>query len=107
MYGLRSDSAEFDLDSVTGELRTLRSLDREQQSVYVLSTCAYDVNRPVLHHCVNVTVSIEDVNDNRPVVFDVRSRSLRYHFNVKVNGTLTQNIYLRRLETQLTLGLQA
>lgn len=71
VYSLRPTSAEFDLDSTTGELRTLRPLDRELESVYLLYICAHDADRQALHQCINATVNIEDVNDNYPVVFDV------------------------------------
>lgn len=71
VYSLRPTSAEFDLDSTTGELRTLRPIDRELESVYLLYICAHDADKPALHQCINATVNIEDVNDNYPVVFDV------------------------------------
>jgi Cadherin domain len=78
IYSLRPTSAEFDLDSITGELRTMRSIDRELESVYLLYICAHDADKPVLHQCVNATVNIEDVNDNYPVVFDV-SKIINLH----------------------------
>jgi len=73
--GSNGDNA-FVVDANSGEVRTVRRLDREQRSVYVFTVAAsndvdYDVtitsprydDRPE----VDVTVYVDDVNDNEPV----------------------------------------
>jgi len=57
---------KFQIDSVTGEL-TAKSLDREIQSRYYLTILAQDFGGSVslTGHC-NLTVVVEDENDNEP-----------------------------------------
>ena len=76
MYSVRTSTAgEFALNSVTGELHTVRPLDHESvQSppVFTLVVCVYfdELSRSLLD-CVNVTINVLDVNDNRPIVHQV------------------------------------
>lgn len=80
-----SDAFEVDVDS--GEVRTVRRLDRERRSVYVFTVVAsndvrYDVATASRRHddrpevdAADVTVYVGDVNDNEPVfVFPGRER---------------------------------
>lgn len=55
----------FSIDSVTGEL-TARPLDRESRSRYTLAITAQDRGRPPMQSSCNVTVRVEDQNDNEP-----------------------------------------
>ena len=60
----------FDIDSVTGEIFTNATFDREERSEYQLVVGAVDT--PLNHtfqlsSSVNVTIAIEDTNDNEPV----------------------------------------
>lgn len=56
---------KFMLDSKTGEL-TARSLDRESHSRYTLTVTAHDQGAPSMQSSCNLTVSVEDQNDNNP-----------------------------------------
>ena len=65
----------FEVDSSSGEIRTLGRLDRERCAVYVFNVEAvnrvgYDVTMASSRHGnqpeVDVTVYVDDVNDNRP-----------------------------------------
>lgn len=56
---------KFLLDTKTGEL-TARPLDRESQSKYSLTVTAHDQGDPTLQSSCNLTVSVEDQNDNDP-----------------------------------------
>ena len=75
VYSLRTGTAaEFQMNSINGELRTLRSLDREatqSSPAFILVVCVYFYNSPNLFDCTNVTVDVLDVNDNRPIVHEV------------------------------------
>uniref|UniRef100_A0A6P4FXR2 Protein dachsous n=1 Tax=Drosophila rhopaloa TaxID=1041015 RepID=A0A6P4FXR2_DRORH len=57
---------KFSIDARSGEL-TVRALDREQQSMYILQLQASDRGQPksLQGHC-NITVFVEDQNDNAP-----------------------------------------
>jgi hypothetical protein len=71
----------FDLDRLTGQIRTRRPLDFESQSIYYLSIHALDIdmnNKNIdddydndqHQHSVstNVTIELIDINDNSPIV---------------------------------------
>ncbi|XP_072920653.1 protocadherin Fat 1a isoform X7 [Hemitrygon akajei] len=65
-YTLHGTGAEkFRLDSVTGELKTLAPLDREQQAVYNLLVKATDGGGRSCQ--TDIVITLEDVNDNAPV----------------------------------------
>lgn len=58
---------KFSIDSTTGKL-TARTLDRETQSKYHLTVTAFDHGSPVaLQGSCNITIIVEDQNDNDPV----------------------------------------
>lgn len=57
---------KFNINSYTGEL-TVKPLDREQQSKYVLHITAQDRGTPVMYqNTCNLTIIVEDINDNTP-----------------------------------------
>lgn len=58
---------KFSIDPSSGQL-TARTLDRETQSKYHLTITAYDHGSPIaLQGSCNVTILVEDQNDNDPV----------------------------------------
>ncbi|XP_060803701.1 protein dachsous [Amyelois transitella] len=58
---------KFSIDSTTGKL-TAKTLDRETQSKYHLTITAFDHGSPIaLQGSCNITVIVEDQNDNDPV----------------------------------------
>ncbi|KAJ0175823.1 hypothetical protein K1T71_008982 [Dendrolimus kikuchii] len=58
---------KFSIDSTTGKL-TAKTLDRETQSRYLLTITAFDHGSPVaLQGSCNITIMVEDQNDNDPV----------------------------------------
>lgn len=78
--GNGNDGDAFEVDRKTGEVRTVRRLDREQRAVYVFSVVASnddvitatggdDVinDDSTAADVADVTVYVDDVNDNRPV----------------------------------------
>ena len=83
----------FEVDGDSGEIRTVRRLDREQRSIYVFTVIAlndveYDVTMTSRRHrdrpevdMADVTVYVDDVNDNEPVfVFPGRRRGYIAYF---------------------------
>ncbi|XP_027139462.1 protocadherin-23 [Larimichthys crocea] len=69
-YSLTEDSSQgaFSVDSLTGVIRTTRSLDRESRAQYTLRAVATDgCTQGPLSSVASVTIQVEDVNDNVPV----------------------------------------
>jgi len=63
-------SLGFEVDRTTGWVRNVRPLDREEVAQYVFSVRAMEENAPMYAVSVNVTVYVEDENDNHPVLVD-------------------------------------
>ncbi|XP_076447693.1 protocadherin Fat 4-like [Babylonia areolata] len=59
---------DFAVDPSSGLMTTTKLLDRETKASYVLNVLAPDSGAPVLTGTATVTVIIEDVNDNKPVI---------------------------------------
>uniref|UniRef100_A0A8C8JQR9 Protocadherin Fat 4 n=1 Tax=Oncorhynchus tshawytscha TaxID=74940 RepID=A0A8C8JQR9_ONCTS len=70
----------FRLEVVSGRLSTATELDREDQGSYLLYIQATDSGCPPLHSIGKVNVTLNDINDNRPVFYPVQ-----YFANVKEN----------------------
>ncbi|XP_022249667.1 cadherin-related tumor suppressor-like [Limulus polyphemus] len=62
-----ADKSLFIINSSTGEISVMRTLDREQQSQYVLSILAMDSGSPRQTGTGTLTVVVSDLNDNKPV----------------------------------------
>ena len=60
------DKTKFKIDSTTGLITTLTTLDREQQPAYQLYVTAKDHGTPSQSSVVLVTVTVKDENDNNP-----------------------------------------
>lgn len=60
-------NARFSINQLTGEIQTTESLDREMVSEYHLVVVATDSGTVPLSSSVEVTVNVEDVNDNKLV----------------------------------------
>lgn len=65
-YLTEGDKTKFQIDPSTGLVTTRVALDREQKASYKLSVTAKDHGSPSQSSTVVVTVTIDDVNDNRP-----------------------------------------
>lgn len=77
---------KFSIDSRTGEL-TSRPLDRESQSRYFLTIIAKDRGNPSLQSFCNLTISVEDQNDNDPK-FDLSKYSTAILENVPIDTSV-------------------
>ncbi|XP_060532504.1 protein dachsous [Cylas formicarius] len=78
--------SKFSIDPKTGDL-TARSLDREAQSRYQLTVTARDRGTPPLYGQCNVTVFVEDQNDNDPL-FDLSKYSTTIPEDVPVDTSV-------------------
>ncbi|XP_078395822.1 protocadherin Fat 4 isoform X1 [Cetorhinus maximus] len=70
----------FRLDPVSGRLTCVTELDREEQAEYTLLVQARDKGSPPLSSVAQVTVTLEDINDNSPTFYPVQ-----YFANIKEN----------------------
>ena len=65
-YSLLNNTATFSIDSQSGEIKTTVGLDRETKDRYVIAVEVTDGGSPSFTARTNVTVTIDDVNDNAP-----------------------------------------
>ena len=70
----------FHVDPSTGEVLTVRSIDREERAIYRLEVVATDQGTPALSSRVMLTVNVTDLNDNSPIF-----SSPEYQFSVSEN----------------------
>ncbi|XP_064304617.1 cadherin EGF LAG seven-pass G-type receptor 2 [Phalacrocorax carbo] len=66
VYTLKGGEGKIDIDT-SGLILLEKKLDRETQGFYNLTVIASDQGQPVLSTAINLTVIIDDVNDNPPV----------------------------------------
>ena len=77
----------FAVDSATGRITKIAPLDREMISEYRLEIAARDAGKSPLETAVNVTIVIDDVNDNDPV-FATKSIDVAVRENMGVGTHL-------------------
>nr|XP_047123814.1 protocadherin Fat 4 [Hydra vulgaris] len=65
LYSLQHDL--FSIDSITGQVKVLRALDREEISQYNITVVARDKGNPSLHTEAFLIVYVLDMDDNCPV----------------------------------------
>lgn len=66
-YDLDSVGGFFKMNQTTGEITTLRSLDRETDSSHTIIVYARDNGDTIQSVSETITVTVTDVNDNSPV----------------------------------------
>lgn len=66
VYTLKGEEGKMDIDS-SGFILLQKALDREEQGFYNLTVIASDQGQPVQSTTLNLTVIVEDANDNAPV----------------------------------------
>ncbi|KAG5446053.1 Protocadherin-11 X-linked, partial [Clonorchis sinensis] len=67
-FRLVTSTSVFKLDSVTGELTTIQSLDRERQPEYELVAMLLDKGRPQQSATAKILIHVTDVNDHDPII---------------------------------------
>uniref|UniRef100_A0A915BTY2 Cadherin domain-containing protein n=3 Tax=Parascaris TaxID=6254 RepID=A0A915BTY2_PARUN len=65
-YKLAGDDAHVEIDSDKGIIRVRNQFDREINEIYRFSVVAYDHGHPPKLTFVNVSIELDDVNDNAP-----------------------------------------
>uniref|UniRef100_A0A0N5AHE5 Protocadherin Fat 4 n=1 Tax=Syphacia muris TaxID=451379 RepID=A0A0N5AHE5_9BILA len=60
------ETPTFEIDAVTGSIKTLSKLDRELNSLYKLKITAKDSGDPPLLSTASIVIHVRDVNDNAP-----------------------------------------
>ncbi|QQP40957.1 Uncharacterized protein FKW44_015183, partial [Caligus rogercresseyi] len=69
LYTIKDSSGAFEIDAHDGTIRTKSVLDRERVSEYNFHVTATDSSPFIaLNSRAKVTVKIEDVNDNKPII---------------------------------------
>ncbi|NWI17698.1 CELR3 protein, partial [Crypturellus soui] len=100
VYILKGGEGKMDIDS-SGLILLEKELDRETQEIYNLTVIASDQGQPVLSTALNLTVIVDDVNDNPPVF-----GSSRYEVDVFENEVLGSAL-LTLSATDLDAGANA
>nr|XP_047934269.1 protocadherin Fat 1 isoform X2 [Anser cygnoides] len=92
-YSLLTDTDKFTINAVTGVVKVVGVLDREEQHVYFLKIEARDqpTEEPQLFSTVILKVSIEDVNDNPP-------KFIPSNYHVKIREDLPEGTIITWLE---------
>uniref|UniRef100_A0A8C3XED6 FAT atypical cadherin 1 n=1 Tax=Cyanoderma ruficeps TaxID=181631 RepID=A0A8C3XED6_9PASS len=92
-YSLLTDTDKFTINSVTGVVKVVGVLDREQQHVYLLKIEARDqpTEEPQLFSTVILKVAVEDVNDNPP-------KFIPSNYHVKIREDLPEGTIITWLE---------
>lgn len=91
---------KFNIDSHTGEL-SARPLDRETQSRYQLTITAQDRGSPSLSGSCNISVRVEDLNDNDP-----KFESPKYQATVLEDAPVDTSV-LKVRATDIDMGVNA
>ncbi|KAK3610532.1 hypothetical protein CHS0354_008967 [Potamilus streckersoni] len=87
-YSIYESQNEFYIERYTGIIFTNRRFDYESgDSYFELNICAKDSGSNWISACVQVIISIADVNDNTPVCFPVL-QTLSYYENETIGHTL-------------------
>ncbi|XP_075004052.1 protocadherin Fat 4-like [Calonectris borealis] len=100
VYTLKGGEGKMDIDT-SGLILLEKKLDRETQGFYNLTVIASDQGQPVLSTALNLTVIIDDVNDNLPVF-----SSSRYEVSVPEDEVLGRAL-LTVSATDLDAGANA
>ncbi|NXG43822.1 CELR3 protein, partial [Psilopogon haemacephalus] len=100
VYTLKGGEGKMDINT-SGSILLEKELDREKQDIYNLMVIASDQGQPVLSTVLNLTVIIDDVNDNPPIF-----SSSRYEVGVSEDEVLGRAL-LTVFATDLDAGANA
>ncbi|XP_078660403.1 protocadherin Fat 4-like isoform X2 [Branchiostoma floridae x Branchiostoma belcheri] len=88
LYSIQPSSPDFSVDPSTGQITTLRPLDRETSSQVQFIVVASDQGRPSLSSTATVAVVLLDINDNLPT-FTQQSYMVTVNENVTESDLIT------------------
>ena len=86
-----TSSSYFAIDRETGVVTVIADIDREKVSTLIMNICATDQAFPIssqLASCKDVTITVLDVNDNKPVFTDQNVR-ISVRENWSLNSVIT------------------
>ena len=89
-YSIRETDQPFSMDEDSGQIRTLRTLDREDRSLYRLTAVAADSESPTHEATTNVFVYVTDENDNRPRILHHTDTSPSILCNIQPGNVITR-----------------
>ncbi|XP_072783487.1 protocadherin Fat 4 isoform X1 [Taeniopygia guttata] len=92
-YTITGETISFHVGEFSGDIATLQPLDYESQSQYMLILKAFNPGEPDLQDTANITVTVEDVNEEGPV-FD-QSSYYKVLLDSSIAGTLVVDINAR------------
>ncbi|KAG1676563.1 Protein dachsous [Nymphon striatum] len=69
-YSLIQNNSSFQINPITGEIFTKRSLDREKKTVHEFTVHVKDQGTVPRHDKVTVRVLVTDTNDNSPMIIE-------------------------------------
>ena len=88
-YALNNPSNLFTIDSQSGCIKLKRSLDYERTTQHDFVVIAMDSGRPSRQSSMDVTINVQDVNDNSPT-FEKTSYEFTVSESVKLNTKFAQ-----------------
>ena len=85
-YSLGGSAASlpFSIDSVNGEIRSTKLLDREEIDSYVLQVIVYPIGKRSFSATHNLSIVIQDINDNQPIIHS--PNEIRIPENLPINS---------------------
>lgn len=88
----RNAGETFEVDPISGIIKTKKSLDRERHESYHLIMMASDEGNPEISGTADVTVFVEDVNDNSPIFLfpSYNNNSLTISSQIPLGYTITK-----------------
>ncbi|XP_059699426.1 protocadherin Fat 4-like [Haemorhous mexicanus] len=92
-YTITGETTSFHVGELSGDIATLQPLDYESQSQYMFILKAFNPGEPHLQDTANITVTVEDVNEEGPV-FD-QSSYYKILLDNSTAGTLVVDINAR------------
>ena len=90
-YSLANSSNLFVINSQSGCIKLRRKLDYEQRTQHKFVVIATDSGRPTKKSMMDVTINVQDVNDNAPV-FDKNAYEFKVSESVRPNTKFAQPV---------------
>ncbi|CAD6185831.1 unnamed protein product [Caenorhabditis auriculariae] len=70
LYKIQEKDVPFEIDPANGNVKLLKKLDRESRGFWKFTVTATDQAKSSLSSSVDVTIKIDDVNDESPIVIN-------------------------------------
>lgn len=87
VYFFLANTTDFDIDVITGVVRSLRVFDYEVQQSFDLEVVVMDNTTDPFNDTAQLTIYIEDINDNAPFFIDFPS-NVTYAEDIEVGSSI-------------------